>query len=614
MSVTVIDKIKDPAPFFTRKEKPSSFKTTLDEQKYWANEKKLWIDGYSEDVNGMLYFYATQVILKDRVTGKHYYPTVRDADVFIFNQLQDCMKIGISPFIIKGRGVGLSSIGMNLPLYFFRTNPNSKCIATSRDKKTLATLFTDKTMIAYDKMDTSIKFDLLAKNQTANESFVRFGMKFLNDKKQEEYAVSEFVCRDTQESDKAATNFSGFGAIYGFADEAPLMPRFSKFFNSARECFIDHSQNKMVGLLLNGGTVEDTIKTEDIQRIQDVWNAGSILNISPIFIPATYGKHMTNGHSDHKRAEEEILKRREELNKLDDKSDLNAYIKNNPLEINDIFNFASNSRWEDYTRECINIQANHLRDSPPAIGRYSLIEKDGDVMCEPNSKSNVQILEHPKDGVRYVLSVDATSSTEGTTKAKGGASKFAITVMKGVDPQAKIQFAPVAVFKERPQSFDSVFETGLRLLKYYNKFGNAKICGELNATGGVFAELITKRGLHAKHIVRRDLNKKGYVNTSKLWYYRVDATIDWQFLAANTYFKKYYHMVMFIDLIKDCQKKDEDNTDFLDSFLGCLWGFGTGDLLEDRPKEKPKQVVLLSKVENGMTVWYNAETGETVFD
>jgi hypothetical protein len=598
----IIDKIKDPTPFFTRKDKPTMFKTTLDEQKYWAKEKERWVEGYSEDVNGMLYFYATQIMLKDRITGAHYYPTVRDADVFIFNELKNCMRDGISPFIIKGRGVGLSSIGMNLPFYFFRTNPNSKAIATSRDKKTIATLFTDKTIVAYERFDPSIKFDLISKNQTANESFLRLGMKFLNNKREEEYAQSEFVCRDTQESDKATTNFSGAGAMYGFADEAPLMPRFSKFFNSARECFIDHSQNKMVGLLLNGGTVEDTIKTEDIQRINDVWNAGAILNIKPIFIPATFGKHMTNGHSDHKKAEEQILRRREELGKLDDKSDLNAYIKNNPLTIEDIFNFASNSRWEDHTRECINLQVNNLGIDKPNIGSYSLVDNNGNIEANPSDKSNIRIFEHPKENVKYVLAVDATQSTD-STSGKSGNSKFAITVMKGVDPQSDYQFCPVAVFKERPQSFDSVFNTAFRLLKYYDKFGNAKICGELNATGGVFAELITKKGLHNKHIVRRDLSKKGFVNTSKLWYYRVTATIDWQFLAANTYFKKYGHMVMFIDLLKDCQKKEEDNTDFLDSFLGCLWGFGTGDLLEEPTKEKVKSQMWVSKYVNGMFKW-----------
>jgi len=55
--MTVIDKIKDPAPIFTRTPHPEIFKTTLDQQKYWAKQKKYWIEGYNEDVNGMLNHY-----------------------------------------------------------------------------------------------------------------------------------------------------------------------------------------------------------------------------------------------------------------------------------------------------------------------------------------------------------------------------------------------------------------------------------------------------------------------------------------------------------------------------------------------------------------------------
>lgn len=344
----LIDKIKDPAPFFVRKEIPTTFKTTLAEQKYWAKEKEYWIDGYNSDINGMLYYYATQIVLEDRIRAKKYYPTVRDAEIFIFGELWDCWKKGESPFIIKGRGIGLSSIGMNLPYYFFRIMPGSNCIATSRDKKTLATLFTNKTMVAYDEMHPRIQPDLISKNQTSSESFLRLGMKYIDEYGKEKYGISEFTCRDTQESDKAATNFSGGGAIYGFADEAPLMVRFNKFFNSATELFMDHSQNRMAGLLLNGGTCEDTIKTEDIQRIQTIWENAKLKRIRPIFIPATYGKHVVNGHSGHEQAREEILRRRDELDQMPDKTDLRAYIKNNPLSIDEIFEIGKGGKFSEY--------------------------------------------------------------------------------------------------------------------------------------------------------------------------------------------------------------------------------------------------------------------------
>jgi hypothetical protein len=83
----LIKDASNPTPFFTRKEPPAFFKTEADRVRYWEKEKKIWLDGYSEDVNGMLYFYATQCILKDRISAKLYYPTVRDADVLIFKHI-----------------------------------------------------------------------------------------------------------------------------------------------------------------------------------------------------------------------------------------------------------------------------------------------------------------------------------------------------------------------------------------------------------------------------------------------------------------------------------------------------------------------------------------------
>lgn len=607
MSITIIDKTAPPAPFFTRVPRPEIFKTELERQKYWAKEKERWINGYNSDIGGMLYFYATQIKLKDRLSGEIYYPTVRDADMLIFSQLEECRKEGESPFIFKGRGVGLSSIGMNLPFYFFRTMPNSTAIATSKDKKTLSTLFNEKTIIAFDELDPDIRFDLINKNQTLSESYLKVGSKFINKEGNEKYAQSSFVCRDTQESDKAATNFSGGGAAFGFADEAPLMPRFSMFFNSARDVFMDHSKNRMGGLLLSGGTMEDTIKTQEIQRIANIYASAKTLRIRPIFLPATYGKHIVNGHSDHKRAEREILERREELDKLHDKSDLRAYIKNNPLTIEEILELGKgNSRFEDYTKERINVQVKFLSktENNPVIVKHNLTELNDKILAIPSDKGFASILEHPKPDVKYVLGLDATQSTE-ETSGKSGNSKFSIYVMKGVDPNSDIQFAPIAKMCERPKDFDDIFDKGIRLLKYYNKFGLAKITGENNAAGGVFVSKLLKDPILKKTVLaKRDLTLKGNVDTSKPFFYRNDDILDWQFIVANTYFKKYAEMVKFMSLLKDCQLPDVSNTDELDAFLACLYGWGTGDLLGEKKKEKPaKSVMVVVGYENGTAVW-----------
>ena len=610
--MTIVDKIKPPAPFFTRKPHPTIFKTTLDEQKYWANQKKMWVEGYNEDINGMLYFYAQEVMLKDRVRGTLDYPIVRDADILMSKGAQAAMDEGYALLVTKGRGVGLSSFFMNLPFYFSRVYPNSKSIATSKDKKTLAALFNEKTMVAYENLSPMLKPDLINKNQTANESYLKTGMLFIDRHGEEKYAESEFVCRDTQESDKAATNFSGMGAIFGFADEAMLMPRLMQFLPSARECFFDHSINKMVGLLALGGTLEATISPEDIRRIADVYANAEALRIRPLFIPATYGKHMVNGHSNHEKAREEILKRREELANLDDKSQLTAYVKNNPLDINDIFDFAGGGLFDEYTVEKVNAQLRELpkvkQEQKPVAHKINVSATT--VVAEPVKESPILILEHPKEGVDYIIGGDTIMTSDLTSSASGN-SKYAAVVTKGVDPQGEIQFAPVATYLERPKSIEHANIQLMNLAKYYNQYGKCKIMCELNAGAENLLQMLINEGLSKMIMLRKDLNKSGWVDRSKPWFYRADIILRWQIEAANIYFKKYSHMVFFKELLIDATKGANDNTDVLDAFMAALYGWGSGDILGNKTHTKIIKKVQMVKYElqNGVMrpVWYEKE-------
>lgn len=608
----IIDKIKDPAPIFTRTPHPTVFKTTLDEQKHWAKQKKYWTEGYNQDVNGMLYHYCQEIKLKDRVRGSIFYPTARDLDVLMSQHAQGCMDDGFIAWVNKGRGAGLSSFFMTLPLYFARVFPNSKSIATSRDKKTLAALFNEKTMIALEEMHPTLKPDIINRNQTANESYLKLGYKYINDDGEVKYSENEFVCRDTQESDKAATNFSGMGAVYGFADEAMLMPRLMKFLPSVRECFYDHSQNRMIGLMAAGGSLEDTISPDDVRRIADVWTNAEALRIRTLFIPATYGKHMTNGHSNHEKAREEILKRRDELNSLEDKSQLRAYIKNNPLSIDEIFEFGKGGMFDEYAIEKINAQ---IRELPkvkqvlkPVPHRITSIANSA--TAEPTDISPILILEQPKPDIEYILGYDGISTSD-LTSSENNNSKLASIVMKGVDPSSEIQFAPVATYLERPKSIEHGNIQVVNLFKYYNQYGKAKIMGEYNAGGEHAIQMFINEGL-GKHILyRKDINKNGWVDTKKLWFYRADAILNWQIEAANIYFKKYSHMVYFKELLMDATKGKAENADLLDAFMAALYAYGTGDLLGQRTKEKTIKTIQLVKyeMEGGRLVpkWYEKE-------
>jgi hypothetical protein len=54
----------------------------------------------------------------------------------------------------------------------------------------------------------------------------------------------------------------------------------------------------------------------------------------------------------------------------------------------------------------------------------------------------------------------------------------------------------------------------------------------------------------------------------------------------------------------------KQNADEADAFLVSLLGFTDFD--KPVVKEKPKKATILSKIENGKTIWYELETGNPI--
>lgn len=608
----IVDKIKDPSPKFKWIPKPV-FKTSLAKERYWEQQKIYWREGFGKGmskISGMHYYYMQECFLKDGSDGNIIRPFYRDCDDWVISEIHDSFwnpqgAIGV----IKRREIGLTSIGAGLlPAYTFRMFPSSTFGMTSADKDRIYKAYTDKTQTVLNEIDIDIRPDLSKKSETMQSVYLQLATKTKDENGEAVIRFADLFSKETAQSEKSASGFSGTRMKAAFFDELPLHPRNKLLLRSSKSCFMkgpDYS-----GLLLWGGTIEQTLTAEQIQEFQKLVGDAEILKHKIMFIPVWWGLFMNSaGESDEKKGMEWWDKEFERLSKSEDPDDAKAFRMNYPRSLDDVFELGNGSRWEEYTRERINLRVKELKKDKPPIASYEIIERASTLEAVPVKNGTLKILEHPKDGVKYVISIDATQSTDNTSGKKGN-SKFAMTIMKGIDPQSEYQFAPVAVFMERPKDFDTTFEKAIRIIKYYNKFGQAKTCGELNATGGVFAELVTKRGLHKCHIRRRDLNKKGFVDTAKIWYYRNDSVLDWQYISANTYFKKYIDNVFFIDLLYDAQKSENDNTDFLDSFLGGLWGFGTGDLLGDKSsQERKKSTIWLQKYENGQPVWYEKSLG-----
>ena len=62
MSIQIIDKTKPPAPLYVREPTPT-FTTTYESDKYWDEQRRRWIEGYS-GLTGLHYFYLQEWHLK----------------------------------------------------------------------------------------------------------------------------------------------------------------------------------------------------------------------------------------------------------------------------------------------------------------------------------------------------------------------------------------------------------------------------------------------------------------------------------------------------------------------------------------------------------------------
>src|ERR1017187_9645235 len=130
MDITIIDKIKPLPPIFERTPPPTSFKTTLDEINYWAEENRRCREGYGE-LPGTLYHYIQHQLIQNRYTGDIFHPICRDVDLLIFTEIEKAKKEGKNIFFSKGRGVGLSVIGGALCNYHMKFYPGSNTFVTS---------------------------------------------------------------------------------------------------------------------------------------------------------------------------------------------------------------------------------------------------------------------------------------------------------------------------------------------------------------------------------------------------------------------------------------------------------------------------------------------------
>ncbi len=570
LDLDILKQFKRNEPIYVRKPVPN-FATTLERDKYYANKKKIWTEG-AYGLTGMHIFYLDEILLENRVTGESYYPICRDIDVLLFHKIEELRKNNKWMYITKGRGIGLSTIMFSLPHWFFRIYAGSTCVATTgKDKKTLGNLFSKYFMTAYNNMDELIRPLYINKNETQAESYLKMQIKTRGKDGDVIIKNSSFICKETSDGPKSPTAFSGYGAIYGGFDEIPLHPRRSELLKSAKEIFIDPLTKKVEGFLLAGGTVEDVLTNEDILSLKDFVEGCESLNFHHVFIPATWGNNMTNGWSDIKKNEEDILKERAKLDLLEDKSYLKAYTKNNPLNIDEIFEMGGSGKFEEdvlgKVKETLKVNAKTPQPT------YKLVDMGSNIIANPSDKGEFIILEHPKDTVTYYAGNDGT----GTTKQSGveTGSDVALIIVKGFDPNdPESSYTPIACYAERPKSFEDSYVKQTMLLKLFNKHDNLKIRLQTNQANEHFGAYLIKQGLGKKIGHRHDLGGVAKENKNKMGTFITDDVIEWQYRQANRVLRKYGHNFKLKRVLEEILLPYETNTDVLDAWLMCLIEMG----------------------------------------
>lgn len=567
MQIPDLPKIgKKKKPIFTY-EPPPLFTTQLEEQRYWEEEKRRWVEGYN-DLPGTFYYMVTQGWVKDRITGIISRPEVRYVDLYIHEFINNQRKAKRMGGVIKPRGVGFSTqIGI-LCNYFMRVHPGSTSIVTSKDQDGIQTIFKEKVIPVYDNMPVAIKPDVINKNDTKQMCYMRVQIPVQRGDALD-FAESEIYLRETSETPKSPTNLSGKGAIFGAYDEFPLHPRRKELLNSSIECYRNPKTKELDGFLLWGGTVEAALTSEQLNKFRTMVSDSTIWDCDILFIPFWMQMYLTNGWPDKEKAEAWWEKEYEKLSKASDKEALTAFIRNNPRSLDDIFESSEGSRWEDDVSELIKHKRREVVNMRIDRTKGRIIDYAGRPDFVQDGGGNIIIIEQPKPDVTYYELVDGVATGTDTGASESEGSKVAGLIVKGFDPSGD-SYKPVAMYLERPKTVEQSYINLVSLVKYYNKYDTFKgIMAEANAsTADHFATFLNKSGLGKFIMYRKNLSGGQKTGThNKPFFYVNNEVRDYQMRQANIFLRKHIASITLIELLDQMLMSKDENTDVLDAWL-----------------------------------------------
>ena len=539
--------------------------TKSEKDKWWAQEREYWINGRFGLV-GPHYFALTQGFVKD-ARGFKKRPVWRDIDELIYEGYMEARRTNHDLFVTKRREVGLSFIfGGIIPLWIAMTNPGSTSLITSADKKRLEALFKDKTRVVYDEFDEYAKPGIVS---TRQEGYLHLGRR---DTKTGSITGldSQIITKETVET---PTAFEAYRAMHIFIDECMLHPKADRVYKSA-QASTKSGFVKVAPIVIGGSAGEATSTGQKLA--QTLWDNADALKILTIFLPGNKGimeapeldddgretgnilNFCPNGYSDEKAATDWIMKTRETLDKLEDKSYLNSFIKQYPLEIQEVFSVAGHGAFPKHIMDKLDSQERIILSQRPPIDR-SYLSRDfsGEIIKKADISSPMYFLENPHPDHTYIAGIDPIPFN---SKNMGDGSKQCI-VIKDIDTNRY-----VAYYTERDSDPDDIVKNMILLQEYYN---DAVAMIEINR-GGVVKQKYKDAGkLHLLAKKPIFLGKGFWKDDDSVGYYKNDVTAERGNAYIIDYLKSYTDDIWFLLMVQDLKNYLIENTDIADAMVAC---------------------------------------------
>jgi hypothetical protein len=187
-----------------------------------------------------------------------------------------------------------------------------------------------------------------------------------------------------------------------------LHPKADKVYKSA-QASTKSGFVKVAPIVIGGSAGEATSIGQKLAKT--LWNSAKELNILTMFLPGYQGimeapdldengketgkilNFCPNGHSDETAATEYIMKTRDKLDKLEDKSFLNSFIKQYPLDINEVFSVSGQGALPKVIMDKLDTQERIILSSRPPVDRSILHrDYDGTILKKPDNKSLLYFL------------------------------------------------------------------------------------------------------------------------------------------------------------------------------------------------------------------------------